>query len=96
MLGVLTLGLMSKSSLRPAIEGLSGLVTTTGLLDDDEIGFVVQKVNDVISGPQEDLDARYPFSHQLAKVFVTHSSIGMQPSISSKRSPARRHPISRS
>lgn len=57
VLGVLVLGLKGKSSLRPAIEGLSGLVTTPDLLDDDEIGFVVQKVNDVISGQQEDLDA---------------------------------------
>ena len=95
VLGVLVLGLMGKSSLRPAIEGLSGLVTTAGLLDDDEIGFVVQKVNDVISGQQEDLGARCPFSYYLAKVFVTHDSIAMQPSISSKPSPARRRPISR-
>ncbi len=67
MLGVLVLGLMGKSSLRPAIEGLSGLVTTPDLLDDDEIGFVVQKVNDVISDKQEDLGARCPFSYQLAR-----------------------------
>ncbi|KAI9444495.1 ARM repeat-containing protein [Lactarius indigo] len=58
VLGVLVLGLKGKSSLRPAIEGLSGLVTTPDLLDDEEIGFVVQKVNDVISDQQEDLDAR--------------------------------------
>lgn len=61
-------GLMGKSSLRPAIEGLSGLVTTPNLLDDDEIGFVVQKLNDVISGQQNDLGARYPFSCLLARV----------------------------
>ena len=67
VLGVLVLGLMGKSSLRPAIEGLSGLVTTLDLLDDDEIGFVVQKVNDVISDKQEDLGARCPFSYQLAR-----------------------------
>ncbi|KAH9161567.1 ARM repeat-containing protein [Lactarius sanguifluus] len=57
VLGVLVLGLKGKSSLCPAIEGLSGLVTTPDLLDDDEIGFVVQKVNDVISDQQEDLGA---------------------------------------
>ena len=58
---------MGKSSLLPAIEGLSGLVTTPNLLDDDEIGFVVQKVNDVISGQQEDLDTRYAFFCHLAR-----------------------------
>ncbi|KAN0138202.1 ARM repeat-containing protein [Lactarius tabidus] len=57
VLGVLVHGLTGQASLGPAIEGLSGLVTTPGLLDDDEIGFVVQKVNDVISGQQEDLGA---------------------------------------
>ncbi|KAF8268710.1 ARM repeat-containing protein [Lactarius quietus] len=36
---------------------MSGLVTTADLLDDDEIGFVVQRVNDIISGPQEDAAA---------------------------------------
>ncbi|KAH9059086.1 ARM repeat-containing protein [Lactarius vividus] len=59
VLGVLVLGLKGKSSLRPAIEGLSGLVTTPGLLDDDEIGFVVQKVNDVISDQQEDFGSSH-------------------------------------
>lgn len=55
VLGVLIAGLKAQSSLRPAIEGLNGMVTTPGLLDDQEIGFVVQKVNDVISSQQEDL-----------------------------------------
>lgn len=55
VLGILVTGLKAQSSLRPAIEGLNGLVTTPGLLDNQEIGFVVQKVNDVISDQQEDL-----------------------------------------
>ena len=55
VLGVLITGLKAQSSLRPAIEGLNGMVTTLALLDDQEIGFVVQKVNDVISSQQEDL-----------------------------------------
>ena len=55
VLGVLVSGLKAQSSLRPAIEGLNGMVTTPALLDDQEIGFVVQKVNDVISSQQEDL-----------------------------------------
>jgi DNA repair/transcription protein MET18/MMS19 len=55
VLGVLITGLKAQSSLGPAIDGLSGMVTTPALLDDQEIGFVVQKVNDVISSQQEDL-----------------------------------------
>ena len=55
VLGVLVTGLKAQSSLRPAIEGLNGMVTTPALLDDQEIGFVVQKVNDVITSQQEDL-----------------------------------------
>lgn len=54
VLGVLVTGLKTQSSLRSAIEGLNGMVTTPALLDDQEIGFVVQKVNDVISSQQED------------------------------------------
>ncbi|KAH9041287.1 ARM repeat-containing protein [Lactarius pseudohatsudake] len=67
VLGVLVLGLKGKSSLCPAIEGLSGLVTTPDLLDDDEIGFVVQKVNDVISDQQEDLGASIAAALDLLK-----------------------------
>ena len=60
VLGVLITGLKTQSSLRPAIEGLNGMVTTPALLDDQEIGFVVQKVNDVVSSQQEDfLGTRY-------------------------------------
>ena len=55
VLGVFIAGLKEQSSLRPAIEGLNGMVTTPALLDDQEIGFVVQKVDDVISSQQEDL-----------------------------------------
>ena len=55
MLGVLITGLKAQSSLRPAIEGLNGMVTTPALLDDQETGFVVQKVNDVVASQQEDL-----------------------------------------
>jgi DNA repair/transcription protein MET18/MMS19 len=55
VLGVLVTGLKTQSSLPPAIEGLNGLVTTPGLLDDEEMGFVVQNVNDVISSQQGDL-----------------------------------------
>ena len=62
-MGVLITGLKAQSSLRPAIEGLDGMVTTPALLEDEEIGFVVQKVNDVISSQHEDfLGTRCSFS----------------------------------
>jgi DNA repair/transcription protein MET18/MMS19 len=70
VLGILVTGLKAQSSLRPAIDGLSGLVTTSGLLDDQEIGFVVQNVNEVISSQQDDLlGARCSFADFL-KVFL--------------------------
>ncbi|KAI0056039.1 ARM repeat-containing protein [Artomyces pyxidatus] len=55
VLGVLITGLKAPSSTQPAIEGLSAMVTTPGLLEDDEVGFVVQNVNEIISGLREDL-----------------------------------------
>jgi len=59
VLGAMTVGLKSASSAQPAIEGLSAMVTTPGLLDGEELGFVVQKVNDLVSGEQGDMsDAR--------------------------------------
>ena len=62
VLGILVTGLKAQPSLRPAIEGLDGLVTTPDLLDDQEIGFVVQNVNDVISSQEDLLGARCSFS----------------------------------
>jgi DNA repair/transcription protein MET18/MMS19 len=54
VLGAMTVGLKAVSSAQPAIEGLNAMVTTPGLLDDEELGFVVQKLNDLVSGEQED------------------------------------------
>lgn len=97
MLGVLITGLKAQSSLRSAIEGLNGMVTTPALLDDQEIGFVVQKVNDVVSSQQEDLlGTRYSsfFLVVVSGPFVDHSTLELRPLIFSKSSPARRHLIS--
>ncbi|KAH9976079.1 Dos2-interacting transcription regulator of RNA-Pol-II-domain-containing protein [Russula compacta] len=68
VLGILVTGLKAQSSLRPAIEGLNGLVTTPGLLDDQEIGFVVQKVNDIISEQQKDLPGARAAALDLLKI----------------------------
>ncbi|KAI0035332.1 ARM repeat-containing protein [Vararia minispora EC-137] len=54
VLGVFTTGLQTPSSAGPAISGLHALVTMAGLLDEDEIGFVVSNVNGVLSNDRED------------------------------------------
>jgi DNA repair/transcription protein MET18/MMS19 len=95
VLGVLVTGLKAQSSLRSAIEGLNGIVTTPALLDDQEVGFVVQKVNDVISSQQEDLfGTRCSFLTLSTELFVDRSALEMQPSIYSRPSPTRPHLIS--
>jgi len=92
VLGVLVTGLKAQSSLRSAIEGLNGVVTTPALLDDQEIGFVVQKVNDVVSSQQEDLlGTRCSFLTLSTGLFVDHSALEMRPSIYSRPSPTRPH-----
>ncbi|KAA1469065.1 ARM repeat-containing protein [Dentipellis sp. KUC8613] len=54
VLGALTVGIKAPSAARPAIDGLDALVTTPGLLDDDELGFVVQSANEVITSDARD------------------------------------------
>ncbi|THH18072.1 hypothetical protein EW146_g2870 [Bondarzewia mesenterica] len=55
VLGAYTVGLKAPSSAHPAIDGLLAMVTTPGLLEDEEIGFVVQNVNDVLASDRQDL-----------------------------------------
>ncbi|KAH9930313.1 ARM repeat-containing protein [Fomitopsis serialis] len=54
VLGVLTVGLNAGSSAQPALDGLKALVTTRGLLADEELGFVVHKVNELLQDGQEE------------------------------------------
>ncbi|KZT67370.1 ARM repeat-containing protein [Daedalea quercina L-15889] len=54
VLGVLTVGLTAGSSAQPALDGLKALVTTRALLADDELGFVVHKVNELLQDGQEE------------------------------------------
>lgn len=59
VLGVFTVGLKAASTRTYALEGLKGLVTTRGLLSDEELGFVVHSVNEVLSdNGDEDEDVR--------------------------------------
>ena len=55
VLGIFITGVKTASSSLSAIEGLRALVTTPKLLDDDEIGFVVNNVNDIIASGKEDV-----------------------------------------
>lgn len=50
VLGALVSGLAAVSTTRAALAGLTGLVSTPGLLSDDELGFIVLKANDVLQG----------------------------------------------
>ncbi|OCH91496.1 ARM repeat-containing protein [Obba rivulosa] len=54
VLGVLTVGLRTPSTAPPALDGLKALVTTRGLLTDEEIGFVVHNVNELLQKEGEE------------------------------------------
>ncbi|KXN90718.1 hypothetical protein AN958_04003 [Leucoagaricus sp. SymC.cos] len=56
VLGVLTVGLKAASTRRPALTGLQGMVTTENLLTDEELGFVVHNVNDILEADSDELD----------------------------------------
>ena len=59
VLGVLTVGLQVPSGRKSALTGLLGAVQTKGLLTDEELGFTVHKVNELLtSGDAEDEDIR--------------------------------------
>ncbi|KAH9943852.1 ARM repeat-containing protein [Amylocystis lapponica] len=48
VLGVLTVGLKTTPSAASALDGLKGMITTAGLLTDEELGFVVHNVNELL------------------------------------------------
>lgn len=58
VLGAFTSGLKIGSSSPPALRGLDGLVTTKGLLTDEELGYIVHNVNDLLQGDSGE-DVRY-------------------------------------
>ncbi|KZT25249.1 ARM repeat-containing protein [Neolentinus lepideus HHB14362 ss-1] len=49
LLGIMTVGLKNESSCAAALDGLKALVTTSGLVTNDELGYVVHNVNEVIA-----------------------------------------------
>ena len=60
VLGVFTVGLKNAASRSHALTGLKGMVSTTGLLTDEELGFIVHNVNEILSDDenQENEDIR--------------------------------------
>ncbi|KAI0310724.1 ARM repeat-containing protein [Amylostereum chailletii] len=78
VLGVLVTGLKVPSSVQPALEGLKAMVTTPGLFEDEELGFVVHNVNDIITGEREDAmgssDAALDLLTTISSTAPTHVS----------------------
>ncbi|KAL1662729.1 RNAPII transcription regulator C-terminal-domain-containing protein [Schizophyllum commune] len=72
VLGVLTVGLKSPSSRSSALSGLTGLVTTPGLITDDEVGFIVHNLSELVqAGLTEEDDAGDEVLKLLAKISET-------------------------
>lgn len=57
-LGVFVAGLKALSSRRSALRGLKNMVETEGLITDEELGFIVHNVNDVILDEEDDEGTR--------------------------------------
>jgi len=60
VLGVVTVSLKNVGSRRSAIAVVMGMITTEGLMSDEELGFIVHNVNEILGAdPQISDDARY-------------------------------------
>jgi DNA repair/transcription protein MET18/MMS19 len=56
VLGVFIVGLKAASSCQPALIGLQAMVTTPALLTDEELGFIVHNVDDILQANPDDGD----------------------------------------
>jgi hypothetical protein len=54
VLGVFTVGLKAASSCQPALAGFKAMVTTSALLTDEELGFIVHNIGDILQGDPDD------------------------------------------
>ncbi|KAI8996433.1 ARM repeat-containing protein [Trametes punicea] len=54
VLGVLTVGLKTPTAALPAIGGLKSMVRTVGLLTDEELGFIVHNVNEILQKDEDE------------------------------------------
>ena len=73
VLGVFTVALKATVSCAHALDGLKGMIVTVGLLTDEELGFIVHNVNEILSAEEnqenediryEPLSCRYRIAHQ--------------------------------
>jgi DNA repair/transcription protein MET18/MMS19 len=56
VLGVFSVGLNASSTRNAALSGLNAMVATQGLLSNEELGFIVHNVDQVLEGEQDDVD----------------------------------------
>ena len=56
VLGVFSVGLNSSSTRHAALSGLNAMVATKGLLSNEELGFIVHNVDQILEGEQDDID----------------------------------------
>ena len=56
VLGVFSVGLNAPSTQNAALSGLNAMVATQGLLSNEELGFIVHNVDQVLEGEQDDID----------------------------------------
>ena len=56
VLGVFSVGLNASSTRNAALLGLNAMVATQGLLSNEELGFIVHNVDQVLEGEQDDVD----------------------------------------
>ncbi|KAI0372603.1 ARM repeat-containing protein [Pilatotrama ljubarskyi] len=95
VLGVLTVGLKTPSSALPAIDGLKSMVRTAGLLTDEELGFVVHNVNELLQrdeGESEISDAALDLLSTVSFIAPAHVSGSTLPLLFTSlpdRAPAR-------
>lgn len=58
VLGVFVVGIAATSTRLPALAGIEAMVTTPGLLTDDELGFIVHNVDGILQADPDEDDAR--------------------------------------
>lgn len=56
VLGIFSVGLNSSSTRNAALSGLNAMVSTQDLLSNEELGFIVHNVDQVLEGEQDDID----------------------------------------
>lgn len=67
VLGLYIVGLKSSSQQSAALSGLKAMVLSEGLLTDEELGFIVHNVNDIVEQDQDDTE-------DTRLIYLNHSS----------------------